>query len=526
MIRRISLLIFLTQGCGDTTPTRTLIRFFASPDLNVPSGALLHVVGYGDGARQHEEGEDLGMYNFTPGVTLPIEAEEDDGQRRFTLFAELLSATGTRLSWARVRSGFVQDARSEVRIEFQAGCMDPSDRELPANYDPNAACGSHDTCAALESEVTCRSACFAPEPVDDNESAPSSPIPCPIEDDIFIDGVEHGASYACVLSGAEPFCWGQLGSSETSPPLFRQPSRVMTPGGRATFRPGIDDVVDVAVASRVACMVFADGSLRCGGDHETLTSNAAPGGTRCCQTQPAGFPALIEVEVDEYICGLGEDSENEASQLYCSGLVPPQPMGADPIYPARRYERGTPPSAWTSLFGGPSLLVGLGVERLEVLTQPARFDLTGVSISQSDVAHVAANEHGLCVAMVRGGVRCWGEDEPVDLGQQWRRIAMSSHSETNAPEHRCAIREDGTLWCWGASDFGMLGIEPRGVVPFEERVQVGADSDWLDVSLGERVSCGVRSGGHLYCWGSNQNRELGRDSDDTFAPTRVPVPRW
>ncbi|MFT5357835.1 MAG: alpha-tubulin suppressor-like RCC1 family protein [Polyangiales bacterium] len=145
------------------------------------------------------------------------------------------------------------------------------------------------------------------------------------------------------------------------------------------------------------------------------------------------------------------------------------------------------------------------------------------------MAQVAVSVDGLCVVDTDGGLRCWGDHEPQDLGSGWQQISMAGHSQdeaTRVNEHRCAIRTDGTLWCWGESAYGMLGVEPREVVTFDERVQVGTDNDWTDVSVGERVSCGIREGGHVYCWGSNHQRQLGRDSPDTHVPQHVPVPGW
>ena len=39
---------------------------------------------------------------------------------------------------------------------------------------------------------------------------------------------------------------------------------------------------------------------------------------------------------------------------------------------------------------------------------------------------------------------------PVLPGTRWRTIASGLG-------HICGIRDDGTLWCWGANDFGQLG---------------------------------------------------------------------
>lgn len=522
MLRRLAFLLLCTHALAcadDTSPTRTLIRFSTAAELEVPEGALLRVVGYANGLRQHEEGETLGMFPFDEGVALPVEPEENESARRFTVFAELLSATGMRISWARVRSGFVQDERREIRVEFQAGCQDPSDPEPSPNYDPDAACGSHDTCAAVDGSVACRSACFTPEPADSEAILPSVPVVCPIEDDLPVERLEHGTSYTCALGGGEPFCWSQMGVDS---PLFRQASRVMTPEGRTSFAPGAE-VVDITASAQVACAVLVDGTLRCGGEGDALPELAPD--AHCCQVEPAGFPLSRDVASGgSFICALAEGGE-----LFCSGRVPPHETDDEVVSPARRYDRGVAPNGWTALFAAPGTLAGLGPERLELLTGPSAFDFTGVDLPVEEVALVALSADGLCIVDVEGRLRCWGDHDPLDLGDGWRQVAMAERSldeATRVNEHRCGIRTDGTLWCWGESEYGMLGVEPRGVISFDERVQVGTNGDWTDVSVGERVSCGIREGGHVYCWGSNQERQLGRDSSDTPIPQRVPIPGW
>ncbi|MFK7999986.1 MAG: RCC1 domain-containing protein [Polyangiales bacterium] len=522
MLRRFAFLLLCVHGlaCADTTPTRTLVRFSTSPELRVPEGALLRVIGYASGVRQYESGETLGMFDFEEGVTLPVEPEEDDGARRFTVFAELLSPTGARISWARVRSGFEQDERREVRVEFQARCQDPSDRAPSLNYDPSVACGSHDTCAALDGAAACRSACLTPEPVDSG-TEPSAPVACPPEDDIGVEELEHGTSGTCALAGGEAFCWSQM-SAES--PLFQHASRVVTPDGRATLLEADEEpevVLDIAASEGLTCMLLAGGALRCAGEDSALQELSDPGGARCCQVELTSFPPSTAVETaGDFVCSLA------GGELFCSGRVPPHDDDDDPVFPAQRYARGETPSGWTQLFAAPGMIAALGAERLELLTGPSDFDFAGVELPRQSVADVALSANGLCVVDVDGALRCWGAHTPQELGGGWRHIAIAERSSEATGEHRCGIRVDGTLWCWGASDFGMLGVEARGVVSFEERVQVGAESDWIDVSVGERASCGVREGGHVYCWGSNQRRELGADGPDTHVPQHVPVPRW
>ena len=84
---------------------------------------------------------------------------------------------------------------------------------------------------------------------------------------------------------------------------------------------------------------------------------------------------------------------------------------------------------------------------------------------------------------------------PRPEGSGWREATDGQHT-------KCAIREDGTLWCWGRF-FGTNDehYESGDMVP----AQVGTGQDWLHVALaGYGWMCGIRSkngadSGGLWC---------------------------
>lgn len=77
----------------------------------------------------------------------------------------------------------------------------------------------------------------------------------------------------------------------------------------------------------------------------------------------------------------------------------------------------------------------------------------------------------------------------------------------------CAVKRDGTLWCWGANTWGQVGDGTRGDRTRPEQVEPNrAGLRWVDVSTSGSHTCGITDRDHLYCWGLNSAGMLGNGS--------------
>jgi alpha-tubulin suppressor-like RCC1 family protein len=74
--------------------------------------------------------------------------------------------------------------------------------------------------------------------------------------------------------------------------------------------------------------------------------------------------------------------------------------------------------------------------------------------------------------------------------------------DTGALGSYCGVRFDHTLWCWGTSMSNDLGtILPDGMI-LANPLQVGTANDWVSVGAGWAQVCAIKMNGTMWCWGN------------------------
>ena len=118
-----------------------------------------------------------------------------------------------------------------------------------------------------------------------------------------------------------------------------------------------------------------------------------------------------------------------------------------------------------------------------------------------------------CVVLADGRLSCRNsEGQWVDRGGDMRFTTISGSSE-----HSCALATDGRAFCWGRNDNGQLGqgftrgfIENNGVAT--ELVEVGGSHRWLAVEAGgHSQTCGITTDRVPLCVGHNDFGQVGRE---------------
>ena len=73
--------------------------------------------------------------------------------------------------------------------------------------------------------------------------------------------------------------------------------------------------------------------------------------------------------------------------------------------------------------------------------------------------------------------------------------------------HSCALKTDGTVWCWGRNDDGQLGL--GDTIDRTTPQAVGGLNDVLQIVAGSKHTCALTASGEVACWGANYSGQLG-----------------
>jgi alpha-tubulin suppressor-like RCC1 family protein len=152
-------------------------------------------------------------------------------------------------------------------------------------------------------------------------------------------------------------------------------------------------------------------------------------------------------------------------------------------------------------------------------------DITGLP---SNVAQISAGHSHTLALTPDGTAWAWGGNGRGELGDgtevdRYRPVRVTGLTGViqvaAGASHSLALRSDGTVWAWGRNDAGQVGNGTMSSAQ-DTPVQVTGLTGITRVSAGFRFSLALRSDGTVWAWGANQFGQLG---NGTTAGSAVPV---
>lgn len=146
------------------------------------------------------------------------------------------------------------------------------------------------------------------------------------------------------------------------------------------------------------------------------------------------------------------------------------------------------------------------------------------------VTQVVGGMSYTCAITTLGGAKCWGDNSfgqlgngtlaaspsPVDVVGLTSGVAQLSAG----PMGMCAVTTTGAAKCWGSNQYGQLGTGDNATRTVPTNV-ANLSSSVAQISAGANASCAVTTSGALFCWGANNNGQLGDGSTTSHATPGV-----
>jgi alpha-tubulin suppressor-like RCC1 family protein len=325
-----------------------------------------------------------------------------------------------------------------------------------------------------------------------------------------------GGSHTCgIRAGGSLWCWGANGSGQLGIGNLTDQDRP-----RQVTTPDKFGWASITAGSSHTCATRSNTTLWCWGDGQDRPQEI---------TRPAGGGWASVTAGYEQTCAIRSNRT-----LWCWGggqtpqqITSPDKGGWASVAPGDGFTCATRAGGTVWCWGlNVTGQLGIGTTANENLptqvTSPAKGGWASVSTGESHA----------CATRTNGTLWCWGWGDYGQLGigdidfetlpvQEVTPARGGWASVTTGYAHTCATRVNRALWCWGYNTDGELGLGfySQGLggekgYPYPDQVTAPA-TGWLTVKAGESHTCGIRTGGSLWCTGDNSNGQLGAGSGPT-----------
>jgi len=161
--------------------------------------------------------------------------------------------------------------------------------------------------------------------------------------------------------------------------------------------------------------------------------------------------------------------------------------------------------------------------------------------------NVAANETPVevtvgqvtaCALMESGNIYCWGsgyygkmgDGEPWNddyVNTEMRQVLLpegqGGQTVSISGGHICTILDNGDVYCWGRGNQGQLGYGGTSNRNIPTKVNLPGQRSAIAISTGTFMTCAITTDGMGYCWGENDEGQLGNGTTNSRWATPAEV---
>ena len=305
--------------------------------------------------------------------------------------------------------------------------------------------------------------------------------------------VVSGVDNACAIDlSNQLWCWGSNANGRSGQAATQTLVSVPTKVSKAT------NVGAVALGATHGCILRLDGEIYCWGSNTTKQLGSATA------VNPAGTVQPISAAKD--VANTGNPCAN-AAQCTTDGSTCVVAACVDGKCSTQAAADGIACDDGNSCTLAEACKAGVCASTAVACTD-----------SNACTQDECATMVGQCIGTaLPGGSACGNGAACVDGLCKVESKGWAS-SVSVGSNHACALRRDGTVWCWGTNTSGQLGDSTllRSSVPVPVINLKGA----ISVSAGGDFSCAVDSAGGGWCWGKNTYQNLG---DGSKSPSSKPL---
>jgi alpha-tubulin suppressor-like RCC1 family protein len=303
--------------------------------------------------------------------------------------------------------------------------------------------------------------------------------------------------------------------------------------------PGAVIPVSVATGGWHTCVLYSDKTVRCTG----LNSQGQLGdGTFNRASTPILVNGVINAQTlhagAEHTCTLADGGTMQCWGTNYTGQLGDGTMGGVALVPQAVHNIANALKAVTGGFHTCAILADRTVKcwgrnqdgQLGNGDSTTDVPLPGNVIGLGTVADLAGGGYHNCALMDDRTMRCWGRNVRGQVGDgtsnspvtQPHPVSGMNSASLLGPGgfHSCAVLTNGTVQCWGQSDWGQVGTP--GLAFSATPATVSGIGPASMVAGGFFHSCALLADGSVWCWGLNDHGQLGNGSTTSSAqPVRV-----